>query len=639
MPGPTQPWDQSEDPRESTVDLPRVDLTEVTDYLSAPAQAAESGQAAPYTAAAAQIPAASQIPAARLVPDSPSPDSAGHAAPPFPPPGVTEVPGGEPDPSRADGTANAPAQPAAAAQRPAARVTADRQLGGSVTTGRPPTGSLADLRSRLASLPDGHPSSPYEDGGAVRPLPIQLRQLELGLPAIGRGQAGGVPSGAGPHRAGAGRAGRGEPHLAGPGRAEPGSPMAEPAARDARSAGSDAGSAASDAAPAAPDGWPGAATELPTRNGAGQATPGRSGSGSSRNGNGHHARREAGMGRPGDLTLEPWPGQSPAEGRGNGAAQNRQDRQHDTGNLERGQPHGRESETRSHQAWPPDSSKPDARQPEARTPATGPRDTGPQDTRPQDTRSQDTRSQDTRPQDTRPADTGHRDNDPHETGHRDNDPHETGQLAAGHRELVERTLAACRAAEGQNVFGSYGSSGLTPVIQRIAAQLPVGGLAPGSEATSLKSADRFAAKLARLIDRNPGRPAEELASAISDAVRYAFAFDAADYTEGTWLVHRKLKGHGFDLEVRRNRWESPEYKGIFTRWRDPAHGLAFEVQFHTTASWGVAQRTHEAYVRITDPATSPAERARLRARQVAAAAAAKPPACCTEIADFRQRPR
>jgi hypothetical protein len=190
-----------------------------------------------------------------------------------------------------------------------------------------------------------------------------------------------------------------------------------------------------------------------------------------------------------------------------------------------------------------------------------------------------------------------------------------------------------------NMFGSYGSSGLTPAIHRLAAQLPAGGLAPGSDADSLKPAARFAAKLAKLIVRNPGRSPEELAASISDAVRYAFAFEADDYTEGTWLVHRKLKTQGFELEARRNRWESPEHKGIFTRWRDPAHGIGFEVQFHTMASWAAAQRTHDAYVRITDPATHAAERALLRARQVLAAATAMAPPGCMEIADFRVEQR
>ncbi len=139
----------------------------------------------------------------------------------------------------------------------------------------------------------------------------------------------------------------------------------------------------------------------------------------------------------------------------------------------------------------------------------------------------------------------------------------------------------------------------------------------------------------RLVARNPGRSPEELAASMSDAVRYAFSFEPGDYTDATWLVHRKLKAQGFELEARRNRWESPEYKGIFTRWRDPAHGISFEVQFHTPASWGVAKRTHDAYLAITDPATAPAERARLRARQVAAAAAAQAPPGCAEIGDFR----
>ncbi|HEY2505094.1 MAG TPA: hypothetical protein VGI58_01140 [Streptosporangiaceae bacterium] len=215
----------------------------------------------------------------------------------------------------------------------------------------------------------------------------------------------------------------------------------------------------------------------------------------------------------------------------------------------------------------------------------------------------------------------------------------TPPLSGALQDLVQRTLDAHRAAEGQNVFGGYGASGLTPAIQRIAAQLPAGGLAPGSHAHTLKQADRFAAKLARLIARNPGRSAGDLARSISDGVRYAFAFDPGYYTDGTWLVHRKLKAQGFELEVRRNRWESSEYKGIWTRWRDPAHDLCFEVQFHTAISWAIVQRTYPAYVQITSPETSPADRALLRARQVAAAAEAKSPPGSTEIADFRLAPR
>jgi hypothetical protein len=200
-------------------------------------------------------------------------------------------------------------------------------------------------------------------------------------------------------------------------------------------------------------------------------------------------------------------------------------------------------------------------------------------------------------------------------------------------DLVARILAAAQAAEGRNMFGSYGSSGLTPAVRRIADQLVRGGLAPGSEDSTLKSAERLSARLARLIARHPDRSADELALSICDVVRYAFTFEPEDYTEGTWLVHRKFKTQGFHLEARRNRWESPERKGIWTRWRDPAHDLAFEVQFHTFASWQALQRTHAAYLLITDPATPPAERARLRARKVADVATVKPPTRWAELAD------
>jgi hypothetical protein len=201
-------------------------------------------------------------------------------------------------------------------------------------------------------------------------------------------------------------------------------------------------------------------------------------------------------------------------------------------------------------------------------------------------------------------------------------------------EIIAGLLAAYRTAEGRNRFGEYGERGLTPAMRRIASQLPRGGIVPGGEADALKSEERLAAKLARLIARHPGRSVEELAAGIGDGIRYAFTFDPDYYTDGTWLVHRKLKAFGFELEARRNRWDSPEYKGVWTRWRDPAHGLLFEVQFHTGVSWDVMHRTHAAFIQITDPETTAAERARLRARQVAAAAIAKAPPHCAEISDF-----
>jgi hypothetical protein len=240
------------------------------------------------------------------------------------------------------------------------------------------------------------------------------------------------------------------------------------------------------------------------------------------------------------------------------------------------------------------------------------------------------------PGDLRPGPQRPGDGDDHERERPDEPPRRPhAGLTPEQEAIADAALSRYQAADGRNVFGGYGESGLTPAMRRVEAHLPHGRLAPDSDQNSLKSPERYKDKLVKLIARHPGIPAADLAAEIYDGARYTFVFDPQDYTDGTWLVHRRLKAQGFDLEARRNRWDTPEFKGIRTRWRDPAHDLAFEVQFHTPASWDVLQRTHEAYLRITDPRTSPAERAELRERQVAEAAGTRPPARCAEIGDFR----
>jgi hypothetical protein len=203
-------------------------------------------------------------------------------------------------------------------------------------------------------------------------------------------------------------------------------------------------------------------------------------------------------------------------------------------------------------------------------------------------------------------------------------------------QIAEEALGRCRVAEGRNVFGSYGHSGLTPAMRRIEAQLEHGDLLPGTEGYSLKPRDSFKERLADLILRHPDKSAEELSYEVHDAIRYTFIFDPEHYADGTLQVHSRLKGHGFELEVRWNGWDSPEYKGVNSRWRDPAHDLAFEVRFHTAASWDVWHRGHPAYKQITDPDTSPSERMRLRALHAKISAAVPLPPGCAAIPDFRK---
>ncbi len=203
-------------------------------------------------------------------------------------------------------------------------------------------------------------------------------------------------------------------------------------------------------------------------------------------------------------------------------------------------------------------------------------------------------------------------------------------------QVAERALGRCRIAEGRNVFGGYGHSGLTPAMRRIDAQLGQGHLLPDTERRALKPPDSFRQKLADLILRHPDKSAEELALEVHDGIRYTFIFEPQHYAEATLQAHSRLKGNGFDLEVRRNCWQGPAYKGVNSRWRDPAHDLVFEVQFHTAASWELAARAHPLYEAIRDPATPAAERERLRSIYARMSAAVPVPPGCTAIPEFRK---
>lgn len=94
----------------------------------------------------------------------------------------------------------------------------------------------------------------------------------------------------------------------------------------------------------------------------------------------------------------------------------------------------------------------------------------------------------------------------------------------------------------------------------------------------------------------------EIADRIPDAVRYTYQFDAADYARGYQDVCSHLGSEGYTLVRSTNTWDSPDYKGINTRWSTP-EGPLFEVQFHTPDSFAAKQETHELYEKIRDPQT------------------------------------
>ena len=202
---------------------------------------------------------------------------------------------------------------------------------------------------------------------------------------------------------------------------------------------------------------------------------------------------------------------------------------------------------------------------------------------------------------------------------------------------ADQALARWAKAEGRDANGSYEEHGLTPAMRRIEAQLEQGHLMEKTEDYALKTPDRFKEKLTKAKEKNPDKAVTELVFEIHDAVRYTFVFEAEDYANTYWQAQEKLEAQGYELEVRRNMWASPEYKGMNSRWRDPNSGLPFEIQFHTQASWEAKQETHAAYEKIEDIRTPASEREQLREYQKEVSARIQEPPGAMEIPDYRKR--
>jgi hypothetical protein len=181
--------------------------------------------------------------------------------------------------------------------------------------------------------------------------------------------------------------------------------------------------------------------------------------------------------------------------------------------------------------------------------------------------------------------------------------------------IADQAIARSHDTEGRDVNGKYGDRGLTPAMRRIEAQLEHGHLVEDTEKFALKNPDRFKEKFARLIERYPGADSRELAAGIPDGIRYTLILDFKYYTPGVGAGHAQLVDAGYERIETKPSWDSDQYKGVNSQWREPLTGVRFEVQFHTEESWDAKQKTHAAYERIQEPGTSVEEVERLRAYQ------------------------
>jgi hypothetical protein len=152
----------------------------------------------------------------------------------------------------------------------------------------------------------------------------------------------------------------------------------------------------------------------------------------------------------------------------------------------------------------------------------------------------------------------------------------------------------------------------------------------------LKGEERFKEKVSDELRSKPDRSIAEITERMPDAIRYTFQLDADRYVEGYWNLRRHLELSGSELVLSRNSWDSPDYKGVNTRWLSP-DGQVFEVQFHTPESYQAKQLTHTAYERLRTGTAPGAERPELESFQQDVSARIAVPDGAMGIPDYRKK--
>jgi hypothetical protein len=129
----------------------------------------------------------------------------------------------------------------------------------------------------------------------------------------------------------------------------------------------------------------------------------------------------------------------------------------------------------------------------------------------------------------------------------------------------------------------------------------------------LKGGRRFKEKVAAARDGAPNTDIGRILSNVHDVVRYTLEYGEEKYAAGVNGDVNRMRGAGLELVRIKNSWESIEYKGINSQWRDNDTGQLFEVQYHTRISFEAKQMTHKAYERLrTITSQDPANRSQVR---------------------------
>ncbi|GAB3266100.1 hypothetical protein [Kineosporia babensis] len=173
---------------------------------------------------------------------------------------------------------------------------------------------------------------------------------------------------------------------------------------------------------------------------------------------------------------------------------------------------------------------------------------------------------------------------------------------------------ASAAVDNFSAFAAAGEPTLTAAMHEVSrsARAELAGLAH-----RLKDGESLKRKVATQ-QANTGSSLPVLLDRAQDAVRYTVVLADRSYVSGVAQVAALLESRGYANLSVHNAWHSKRYRGINTTWADPSTGIAFEVQFHTPATWQITRETHRAYEEFRRPGTTP-ERAAQLSEEIGAA--------------------
>lgn len=203
--------------------------------------------------------------------------------------------------------------------------------------------------------------------------------------------------------------------------------------------------------------------------------------------------------------------------------------------------------------------------------------------------------------------------------------------ALDHRATVDATYRAYTIDQAYEKISEIERGTVTPAMKRIEAADPDRHLA-GLE-NRLKGKDRLTEKV-NLDVLKKGVTVDQAVANVKDAIRYTFCYSEDAYTASVYADCDRLTDYGFELVERRNSWDNEQYKGMNSRWREPASGQLFELQFHTQASLDAKEETHWAYEKLRVGVPTPTEQRELENYQTQITARVAIPPDAQDIPDY-----